>query len=155
MTRPSDGLYDPRYEHDACGVALVAKLDNAPTREVVDMALEALDNLEHRGAEGADANTGDGAGILLQLPDAFLRGVAGFELPELGRYGAGICFMPQDSAKRAEIEAFMERAIEESVTRFNFGRCTPASGSRATMRSTCSRIGRSEQIADCGTLPTR
>lgn len=111
MTRPADGLYDPRNEHDACGVALVAKLDNAPTREIVTMALEALDNLEHRGAEGADANTGDGAGILMQLPDAFLRGVAPAELPEVGKYGVGMCFLPQDDALRAEIKAFIETTI--------------------------------------------
>ncbi len=69
----ADGLYDPRYEHDACGVAMVARLDNEPSHEVVVAALEALDNLEHRGAEGADVRTGDGAGILIQLPDAFFR----------------------------------------------------------------------------------
>ncbi len=76
MIKPpqADGLYDPRYEHDACGVAMVARLDNEPSHDVVIRALEALDNLEHRGAEGADVNTGDGAGILVQIPDAFLRG---------------------------------------------------------------------------------
>ena len=68
----ADGLYDPRFEHDACGVAMVARLDNEPCHEVVVRALEALDNLEHRGAEGADVRTGDGAGILTQLPDALL-----------------------------------------------------------------------------------
>ena len=83
-TKPphADGLYDPRFEHDACGVAMVARLDNEPSHEVVERALEALDNLEHRGAEGADVRTGDGAGILVQLPDAFLRGVAEVELPD-------------------------------------------------------------------------
>ncbi len=111
MTRPADGLYDPRNEHDACGVALVAKLDNRPTREIVEMAIQALDNMEHRGAEGADANTGDGAGILLQMPDAFLRGVAGFDLPEVGQYGVGMCFLPQDDALRAEIKAFLEQTV--------------------------------------------
>ena len=68
MPPQADGLYDPRYEHDACGVAMVARLDNVPGHDVVDKALEALDNLEHRGAEGADVRTGDGAGLLLQLP---------------------------------------------------------------------------------------
>ena len=81
MPPQADGLYDPRYEHDACGVAMVAKLDNVPVHDVVVRALEALDNLEHRGAEGADVNTGDGAGILTQMPDAFFRAVAGIELP--------------------------------------------------------------------------
>ncbi|HJX19758.1 MAG TPA: hypothetical protein VJ454_02120, partial [Steroidobacteraceae bacterium] len=70
------GLYDPRFEHDACGVGMVARLDNLPTHEVISLAVTALENLEHRGAEGADPNTGDGAGILLQVPDAFLRAAA-------------------------------------------------------------------------------
>ena len=76
------GLYDPANEHDACGIALVAKLWGEASHAVVEKALDALENLEHRGAEGADPNTGDGAGILLQIPDAFLRGAAaGVELP--------------------------------------------------------------------------
>ena len=70
----ASGLYDPAYEHDACGVAFVARLDGVPTHEAVARALTALANLEHRGAAGADADTGDGAGILVQMPDAFLRG---------------------------------------------------------------------------------
>ena len=90
----AEGLYDPRFEHDACGVAMVARLDDEQTHDVVRRALEALDNLEHRGAEGADVRTGDGAGILLQIPDAFLRAVAGVELPPPGRYGVGMCFLP-------------------------------------------------------------
>ena len=104
----AEGLYDPRYEHDACGVAMVARLDNRPTHEVIERALEALDNLEHRGAEGADVRTGDGAGILVQLPDEFFRGVAGFELPEAGRYGVAMCFLPQDEALRTKLEALLE-----------------------------------------------
>ncbi|HSD81157.1 MAG TPA: glutamate synthase large subunit, partial [Solirubrobacteraceae bacterium] len=107
----ADGLYDPRFEHDACGVAMVARLDDAPTHEVVQRALEALDNLEHRGAEGADVKTGDGAGILVQVPDAFLRGVAGFELPEPGRYGVGMCFLPHDPAVRSKLEEMIERNV--------------------------------------------
>src|SRR5262245_7365296 len=63
------GLYDPRFEHDACGVGMVARLDNEPTHEVIAKAITALENLEHRGASGADPNTGDGAGILMQMPD--------------------------------------------------------------------------------------
>jgi glutamate synthase (NADPH/NADH) large chain/glutamate synthase (ferredoxin) len=104
----ADGLYDPSFEHDACGVALVAKLDNVPTRDVVEKALLALENLEHRGAEGADVRTGDGAGILTQMPDAFLRGVVDFELPEPGRYGVAMCFLSQDEAIRAKQEQLLE-----------------------------------------------
>ena len=80
----ADGLYDPRYEHDACGVGVVARLDNRPTNEVVRLAIDALANLEHRGAAGADPSTGDGAGILIQMPDELLREVVHFELPAAG-----------------------------------------------------------------------
>jgi glutamate synthase domain-containing protein 2/glutamate synthase domain-containing protein 1/glutamate synthase domain-containing protein 3 len=108
--RPSGaiGLYDPAHEHDACGVAFVAKLDGDSHR-VVSRALEALANLEHRGAQGADSNTGDGAGILLQLPDTFLRAVAPSELPE--RYGVAVCFLPRDDARRAELERLLEETV--------------------------------------------
>ncbi|HEY6762583.1 MAG TPA: glutamate synthase large subunit [Baekduia sp.] len=104
----ADGLYDPRYEHDACGVAMVARLDNQPDHGVIDRALTALDNLEHRGAEGADIRTGDGAGILVQLPDAFFRAVADFELPPRGQYGVAVCFLPRDPARRRKIEQLLE-----------------------------------------------
>jgi glutamate synthase domain-containing protein 1 len=112
-TKPpqADGLYDPRFEHDACGVAMVARLDNEPSHEVVARALEALDNLEHRGAEGADVRTGDGAGILTQMPDAFFRGVVDFELPPAGRYGVGVCFLPHDETHRDQIEQLIERNV--------------------------------------------
>jgi len=104
----ADGLYDPRNEHDACGVAMVARLDNVATHDVVDRALTALENLEHRGAEGADVKTGDGAGILMQIPDEFFRGEAGFLLPPAGEYGVAVCFLPQDPARRAQIESLLE-----------------------------------------------
>src|SRR3954453_19582808 len=104
----ADGLYDPRFEHGACSVAMVARLDNRPTHEVVDRALVALDNLEHRGAEGADIRTGDGAGILVRMPDAFLRAVAEFDLPPLGDYGVAQCFLPYDPARREKIEQLLE-----------------------------------------------
>src|SRR5829696_1538367 len=112
-TQPAqaEGLYDPRFEHDACGVAMVARLDDTATHEVVERALEALDNLEHRGAEGADVRTGDGAGILTQMPDAFLRGVVDFELPPPGRYGVGVCFLPHDETHRDQIEQLVERNV--------------------------------------------
>jgi glutamate synthase (NADPH/NADH) large chain/glutamate synthase (ferredoxin) len=109
LLRPgADGLYDPRFEHDACGVAMVARLDNEPTHDVVVMALTALDNLEHRGAEGADVRTGDGAGILTQMPHEFLRGVVDFELPEVGQYGVCMCFLPMDAELRAKVERLLE-----------------------------------------------
>jgi glutamate synthase domain-containing protein 2/glutamate synthase domain-containing protein 1/glutamate synthase domain-containing protein 3 len=119
QTLPSQaaGLYDPRYEHDACGVGMVARLDNTPTHEVVTRALAALENLEHRGASGADPLTGDGAGILMQMPDELLRAVVGFELPPLGAYGVFMCFLPTEESARAQIEALLDRTVSEEGQR--------------------------------------
>ena len=113
QTLPSQaaGLYDPRYEHDACGVGMVARLDNLPTHEVVTRALRALENLEHRGASGADPLTGDGAGILMQMPDELLRAVAGFDLPPTGSYGVLMCFLPTDELARARVEGLLEQTV--------------------------------------------
>src|SRR5580698_3969804 len=107
----ADGLYDPRYEHDACGIAVVARLDNRPSNEVVRLAIEALANLEHRGAAGADPDTGDGAGILVQMPDTLLREVVDFELPAAGRYGVAMCFLPTDEVAQGELAALLERVV--------------------------------------------
>ncbi|MEA2150525.1 MAG: glutamate synthase large chain, partial [Solirubrobacteraceae bacterium] len=104
----AEGLYDPRYEHDACGVALVARLDNVPAHEVVEKGLQAVENLEHRGATGADPRTGDGAGMLLQMPHAFFRSNVDFELPDRGRYGVAVCFLPQDARRRTRLEDLLE-----------------------------------------------
>jgi glutamate synthase domain-containing protein 2/glutamate synthase domain-containing protein 1/glutamate synthase domain-containing protein 3 len=106
------GLYHPENEHDSCGIALVAKLWGEASHAVVEKALDALGNLEHRGAEGADPNTGDGAGILIQIPDAFLRAaVAGVELPTPGRYGVGVCYLPADPERRVLLEQLVEETI--------------------------------------------
>ena len=106
------GLYDPRFEHDACGVGMVARLDNQPTHEVVSWAITALENLEHRGASGADPSTGDGAGILMQMPDELLRAVVDFELPAPGSYGVLMCFLPTDTAVRVRLESLLERTVQ-------------------------------------------
>ncbi|HEY4412267.1 MAG TPA: glutamate synthase large subunit [Gaiellaceae bacterium] len=104
------GLYDPSFEHDACGVAFVARLDGVPSHETVERALVALANLEHRGAAGADKDTGDGAGILVQVPDAFFRGeVPG--LPPAGLYGVGTCFGERCDAIEAAIELEGQRLV--------------------------------------------
>ena len=98
------GLYDPREEHDACGVAFVATLTGQPSHDIIDMALTALRNLEHRGASGSDPDSGDGAGILIQVPDAFLRATVDFELPPAGQYAVGIAFLPSDGDGTVETE---------------------------------------------------
>src|SRR3712207_305698 len=95
LTAPKTGLYDPLYEHDACGLGFVARVDGCRTRETVDEGLEILCNLAHRGTTGSDPETGDGAGMLLQVPDAFLRrecASLGIELPPAGGYGVGMLF---------------------------------------------------------------
>ncbi len=120
------GLYDPGNEHDACGIALVAKLWGEASHAVVEKALDALENLEHRGAEGADPNTGDGAGILLQIPDGFLRGAAaGVELPPPGRYGVGVCYLPADAERRLILEQLIEDTIEAEGQRAIWWRDVP------------------------------
>ncbi|MFI6940950.1 glutamate synthase large subunit [Streptomyces sp. NPDC050418] len=114
--RPAQqGMYDPRNEHDACGVGFVATLTGVASHELVEQALTVLRNLEHRGATGSEPDSGDGAGILSQVPDAFLREVTGFELPEAGSYAVGIAFLPVDGADEtaAKIESI---AAEEGLT---------------------------------------
>jgi glutamate synthase domain-containing protein 2/glutamate synthase domain-containing protein 1/glutamate synthase domain-containing protein 3 len=106
------GLYDPRFEHDACGVGMVARLDKKPTHEVVAMAITALENLEHRGASGADSSTGDGAGILMQIPDELLRDVVDFELPPAGRYGVLMCFLPHEQERRQRLQQLLEDTVK-------------------------------------------
>jgi glutamate synthase domain-containing protein 2/glutamate synthase domain-containing protein 1/glutamate synthase domain-containing protein 3 len=109
---PASGLHDQQYEHDACGVGFVARLHAPASHEVVERGLTVLNRMEHRGAEGADPETGDGAGILIQVPDAFLRAEAGFELPAPGRYGVAMCFLPPREERRPEAVRVLERAIE-------------------------------------------
>ncbi|MBP3082907.1 glutamate synthase large subunit [Mycolicibacterium fortuitum] len=106
------GLYNPAYEHDACGVAMVADIHGRRSRDIVDKAITALVNLEHRGAQGAEPNTGDGAGILLQVPDSFLREVVDFELPEAGSYATGIAFLPQSSRDASTAAEAVEKIVE-------------------------------------------
>ncbi|OCC12338.1 glutamate synthase large subunit [Streptomyces sp. PTY087I2] len=100
--RPAQqGMYDPRNEHDACGVGFVATLTGVASHELVEQALTVLRNLEHRGATGSEPDSGDGAGILCQVPDAFLRAETPFELPEAGSYAVGIAFLPADDSTEA------------------------------------------------------
>jgi glutamate synthase domain-containing protein 2/glutamate synthase domain-containing protein 1/glutamate synthase domain-containing protein 3 len=112
-----EGLYDPWFEHDACGVGFVAHLKGKQSHYIVQKGIELLINLEHRGAVGAEKNSGDGAGILTQMPHKFMQGVAnelGFELPEFGYYGVGVVFIPRDPEAYAESESIVERCIAEA-----------------------------------------
>lgn len=136
--RPApQGMYDPRNEHDACGVGFVATLTGVASHELVEQALTVLRNLEHRGATGSEPDSGDGAGILLQVPDAFLREVSGFELPEAGSYAVGIAFLPAQDSEDA-VSRIETIAAEEGLTVVGWREVpvTPellGNGARATM----------------------
>jgi len=108
----AQGLYNPAKEHDACGVAMVATLNKIPTHEIVEKALTALRNLEHRGASGAEPDSGDGAGILIRIPDRFFQEVVEFELPEAGFYATGIAFIEKGVDVSQEIARV---ALEEGL----------------------------------------
>ncbi|WP_330334975.1 glutamate synthase large subunit [Streptomyces sp. NBC_00536] len=138
--RPAQqGMYDPRNEHDACGVGFVANLTGEASHTLVEQALTVLRNLEHRGATGSEPDSGDGAGILCQVPDAFLREVAGFELPEAGAYAVGIAFLPADGpAQAVAVEQIEAIAAEEHLTVLGWREVPVApdllgNGARATM----------------------
>jgi glutamate synthase domain-containing protein 1 len=111
-----EGLYDPEFEHDACGVGFVAHLKGERSHNIVSKGIELLINLEHRGAVGAEKNSGDGAGILTQMPDKFMRKVTakqGIELPEFGHYGVGVVFLPRDPNASIECKSIIENVVEE------------------------------------------
>jgi len=111
---PRQGLYDPRHEHDACGLGFVAHIKDKKSHEIVEQGLRILTNLTHRGATGADPLHGDGAGILIQIPHVFLLrecGRIGIELPDVGEYGVGMVFLPRDAGARAACEHELERAV--------------------------------------------
>ncbi len=105
------GLYDPANEHDACGVGFVAHIKGKKSHDIVSQGLTILKRLTHRGAVGADPKAGDGAGMLMQMPDAFFRAVVDFDLPEEGRYAVGMLFLPQDEASRVQAEKIVEELV--------------------------------------------
>jgi glutamate synthase (ferredoxin) len=114
---PPSGLYDPQHEHDSCGVGFVVDMKGRKSHTIVRQSLQVLKNLAHRGACGCEVNTGDGAGILVQTPDAFLRKVAPAPLPPPGEYGAGLVFLPHDADARAAIQDLFERIVVEEGQR--------------------------------------
>lgn len=110
------GLYDPRFEHDACGIGFVVNIKGAASHQIIREGLTILVNLDHRGARGAESNTGDGAGILMQVPHQFLKEEShqvGIELPEPGGYAVGMIFLPQDPSLRAECEKIFAKFVHE------------------------------------------
>ena len=130
-TPKPQGLYHPRNEHDACGMGLVANIRGEKSHEIIRKGLEVLINLTHRGAAGCDPETGDGAGILIQIPHVFFArecGELGMRLPEPGGYGVAMCFLPVDKHDRLQCEGVIERiAQEEGLTLLGW-RDTPVNG---------------------------
>src|SRR6185436_9099148 len=159
LTAPkAQGLYDPQFEHDACGVGFIAHVKGKKSHSIIRDALVALVNLNHRGACGCEANTGDGAGILMQTPHEFLRTAAAREkisLPGAAEYGVGQIFLPQDAKQRAECEKVFEQIVIEEGQTFLGWRTVPtvntslgntAQASEPVVRQVF--IGRSAKLAD-------
>ena len=155
---PKQGLYDPQMEHDACGVGFVVNIKGQKSHEIVQQGLKVLVNLDHRGACGCEANTGDGAGILMQIPHKFFSRVAkesGFELPEPGLYGVAMVFLPRDAKHRRYCERAFERIVREEGQKVLGWRNVPTDNSMigATAKATepvfrqCF-IGRNRRITD-------
>ena len=127
VTNPQKGLYSSAYEHDACGVGMVVNIHGAKSHELVDNALKVLENMEHRGAETRDG-TGDGAGIMLQIPHEFIL-LQGIPVPEKGQYGTGLVFLPQDEKKQQEILAIMKEETEREGLQLMHLRSVPTDDS--------------------------
>lgn len=114
-TPMSQGLYDSRNEHDACGMGFVVQMQGKKSREIVDQAIEILERMEHRGAEGAEPNSGDGAGIMIQIPHAFFQSVCGeigITLPNREEYAVGMVFLPTDEAERLRCRQRFEEIVK-------------------------------------------
>ena len=122
------GLYDPTFEHDSCGVGMIAKIDGTASHAIVRDALTALVNMSHRGAHGAEENTGDGAGILTQIPHEFLSNEVDFSLPPTGEYAVGMLFLPQYSGLRTQCERILEETIAEEGQTLLGWRTVPVDG---------------------------
>ncbi len=155
---PAQGLYDPAHEHDACGVGFVVDIKGRRSHAIVSQALEVLKNLLHRGACGCEVNTGDGAGILIQMPHAFLTrecGRLGIPLPSPGHYGMGLVFLPRDLAQAAECEHIVESMVREEGQTVLGWRDVPTDSSAVgpSARAVEPRfrqifVGRAEGVAD-------
>ena len=126
--RLNSGLYSPDYEHDACGVGMIVNIHGHKSHELVDGALKVLENMKHRGAEGADSKTGDGAGIMLQIPHEFIL-LQGIPVPEKGRYGTGLIFLPKDEEAQGSILQVLIEEIEREGLSLMHLRAVPVNSS--------------------------
>ncbi|UHD14220.1 glutamate synthase large subunit [Thiocapsa bogorovii] len=126
---PAQGLYDPANERDSCGVGFVCNIKNSKSHAIVRQGLEILKRLAHRGAVGADPKAGDGAGILVQIPDAFLRARVAFDLPPIGEYGVGMVFLPREADARALMQDIIDRHVREGGQRVLGWRDVPVDNS--------------------------
>ncbi len=152
------GLYDPFFEHEACGVGFVVDMKGRKSHRIVDQAVQVLVNLDHRGAAGSEANTGDGAGILIQIPHKFFASVckkAQIQLPEAGQYGVGAVFLPKNATKRRRLEEKFEQIIRSEGQTFLGWRTVPVNnsslGETAKASEPCMRqifIGRNPELTD-------
>src|SRR5213596_1341185 len=123
------GLYNPQYEHDSCGVGFIVRLNGEKSHKIVQDGIVALENLKHRGACGCEVNTGDGAGVLIQVPDTFLRKVAPAPLPPAGEYGVGLVFLPREADARRAIQDVFATIIAEEGQRLLGWRDVPTDDS--------------------------
>src|SRR5437899_2541965 len=128
----AQGLYDPRTEHDSCGIGFVANISGHKSHDIIVKGIQVLINLTHRGACGCDPETGDGAGVLIQVPHQFFArecGKLGFTLPPAGEYGVGMVFLPVEPHPRLQCEGIVERIVREEGLRVLGWRDTPIEGS--------------------------
>jgi len=155
---PKQGLYDPQYEHDACGVGFLVHIKGKKSNQIIRQALDILVNLNHRGACGCETNTGDGAGILLQMPHHFLKEVCDdtkIPLPSPGEYGVGMVYLPSDKAERANCEKIFATIVQEEGQKLLGWRTVPTDNSSLGETARASEplvrqvfIGRSRKITD-------
>jgi glutamate synthase (ferredoxin) len=155
---PKQGLYDPQFEHDACGVGFVVNIKGQHSHKIVRDALTVLMNLNHRGACGCEANTGDGAGILVQMPHAFFQEVCAREymrLPGPGEYAVGLVFLPRNAEHRKNCEAMFETVVAQEGQTLLGWRTVPTNNSALGQTAKASEpvmrqvfIGRDPSLAD-------
>jgi glutamate synthase (NADPH/NADH) large chain len=150
LTPTDRGLYQPGFEHDACGVAFVVDMHGRRSHQMIEMGLASLCHMEHRGASGAETNTGDGAGILIQIPDLFYRAVVDVELPGPGAYGTGIVFLPTEAADASRCRAAIARIATEESLRLCTWRALPVDAS-ALGATALGAMPRFEQVFVAGT----